>query len=71
MHREPVISSSISSIGYDESTQTLEIEFSDGAIYQYLGVIPKIYKEIMDADSSGKYFHKNIKNIYNYSKVSG
>ena len=63
MHREPVTSSNISSVGYDESTQTLEIEFTSGTVYQYFGVAPKIYKEIMSADSPGKYFNENIKNI--------
>lgn len=72
MIRQPVTSSSISSIGYDESTQTLEIEFNSGTIYQYYDVPSTIYEGIMNADlhgSYGEYFHKYIKGIYNYLKI--
>ena len=71
MERIPVISSDIASIGYDDASSKLEIEFhSDNSIYQYYGV-PKIeYDELMSASSHGKYFHKNIKNRYRYEKIS-
>ena len=39
MKREHVESSNIESIGYDVKTQTLEIEFLNGAIYQYFDVL--------------------------------
>ena len=35
MDRTPVSSSNLASVGYDPSTKTLEIEFNDGAVYQY------------------------------------
>ena len=36
MKRQPVSSSRISSVGWENNT--LEVQFRDGAIYQYFGV---------------------------------
>ena len=68
MEREFVSSSNIVSIGYDESTETLEIEFKNG-IYQYYNVPSVIYQQMMEASSKGQFLHQNIKNNYPYSRV--
>jgi len=70
MHRKTVTSSNIASIGYDDSTQTLEIEFHSGGIYQYRNVPSAIYEGIMRAGSHGKYFHEYIKDRYGYSRIA-
>ena len=67
MKRDPVQSSNIKSIGHE--SETLEIEFNDGAVYQYFGVPAHVHKELMGADSQGKYFAANIKGVYRYSRV--
>lgn len=67
--RNAVTSSNINSIAYDEATLILEIEFHNGAIYQYLDVPKMIYDGLMSADSHGHYFVSNIKGSYRYSKV--
>ena len=69
MKRNHVDSSNIESIGYDYSSQTLEIEFLNGTIYQYFDVPQHIYDGIMSADSAGKYLADNIKGHYRYSKI--
>ena len=69
MRRQEVNSSSISSIGYDGISQTLEVEFIDGGIYQYFNVPRYVYDGIMNAGSHGRYFAQNIKDRYRYSKV--
>jgi hypothetical protein len=68
MERQPVQSSNLVSVGYDESTSTLEIEFRSG-IYQYYDVPLHIFEELMSANSVGSYHHKNIKNTFSFSKV--
>jgi hypothetical protein len=55
MDRTPVESSMIASIGYDRATQTLELEFKSGAIWQYEGVPQSEYDALMAADSHGSY----------------
>jgi len=76
MERIPIKSSQLLSIGYDPSTQTLEIEFrpsrADGAssVYQYSDVRPEVWDAFHRADSQGSFFYKHIKGIYAYKKVS-
>ncbi|WP_320153962.1 KTSC domain-containing protein [uncultured Draconibacterium sp.] len=69
MNRQPVSSSNIASIGYDANSQTLEIEFLNGGVYQYFDVPQYVYEDLMNAGSHGQYLARNIKGIYRYSKV--
>lgn len=69
MERKPVTSSNIASIGYDENTSTLVIEFLNNSIYQYFDVPQQIYQGLMQADSHGQFLAQNIKGVYRYSKV--
>lgn len=69
MDRIPIDSSNISSIGYDENSGTLEIEFHSGAVYQYFDVNINVYKAIMEASSKGQYFAQHIKGYFRYVKV--
>jgi hypothetical protein len=69
MERKPVTSSNIASIGYDENTSTLEIEFLNNSIYQYFDVPQQIYQGLIQADSHGQFLAQNIKGVYRYSKV--
>lgn len=55
-------SSHLKSVGYDEESRILTIEFRDGAIYEYAGVLPEVHAELMNAESHGKYFHRHIRN---------
>ena len=68
MERTPVSSSNISAIGYDADSQTLEVEFTNGAVYSYSGVPSGEYEGFMGADSKGKYLHANIKDRYSFVK---
>ena len=69
MQREYIASSNIVSVGYDENSQTLEVEFNDGAVYQYYNVGQNIFDEFIKAPSKGKFFAFQIKNAFPYSRV--
>lgn len=69
MNRQPVTSSNIASIGYDADSQTLEIEFLNGGVYQYFDVPQHVHQELMNASSHGQYLAQNIKGVYRFSKV--
>ena len=69
MNRNQVASSNIASIGYDTTTQTLEVEFQSGWVYQYYGVPEFLHQEIMRAPSKGQFLNQYIKNAYPYSRV--
>lgn len=69
MEREYVESSMIKSFGFDNSSSTLEVEFSSGVIWQYFDVAESTYYEMKSAGSCGKFFHANIKGQYAESQV--
>ena len=69
MERYSVASSNIATIGYDEETETLEVEFLAGSIYQYFGVPSHIHEQLMQAGSKGRFLHTYIRNAYPYSRV--
>ena len=69
MERSYVPSTNVASIGYDEATETLEVEFLSGSIYQYYNVQKNIYEEMNQAGSKGKFLNTYIKNAYPYSRV--
>lgn len=67
MNRIEVESSHLKSIGYNHMAKTLEIEFQDGNIYQYVGVGTYTYNKLMKAESKGKYYNRYIKGNKNYT----
>ncbi len=71
MDRKTVDSSMLKSIGYDPNTQTLELEFNNGQVWQYMDVPPEEFEGLMNASSHGSYARNNIIGDYNETKVSG
>jgi len=69
MNREPVQSSNIAEIGYDEASETLEIQFLNGSVYQYFDVPVTIFEGIMNPGSKGEYLAQYVKGRFRYSKV--
>ena len=67
--RAAVQSTSLASVGYDSAGKILEVEFLTGAVYRYMGVPEKVYRDLLAADSKGKYFSKNIRGHYVFVKV--
>jgi len=64
-----VDSSNVESVGYDEDSSTLQVEFKNGGVYQYFDVPEEVFIGLRDADSVGRYLNVNIKGIFRYSKV--
>lgn len=70
MDRVQVESSNIRAIGFDLTTQTLEVEFISGAVYRYSGVPKEAHAQLMEANSKGQYLNARIKGIYPFVQVS-
>lgn len=64
-----VDSSNVAAVGYDQDSSTLQVEFNNGATYQYFDVPEREFNSLRDADSVGKYLASNIKGTYRFSKV--
>ncbi|MCX7429196.1 MAG: KTSC domain-containing protein [Planctomycetia bacterium] len=59
------------SVGYDEDQQTLEIEFTNGAVYRYFDVPAEVYRGLMAAESHGRYFHEHVRSAgYRYQEMN-
>lgn len=69
MQRRPVSSSNLSSVGYDPATRTLEIEFRNGRIYQYLAVPSAVYAGLMASGSKGLFFADHIRGRYRFRQL--
>lgn len=69
MNRGYVASLNLKSVGYDEPSETLEVEFLNGGIYQYFNVPLNLYQNLMQAASKGQFLHYYIKNAFPYSRV--
>ena len=62
MKRLPIESSMLKSVGYDEGVNTLEVEFTNGALYAYSDIPKEKYEKLLKAKSKGAYFSKHIRN---------
>lgn len=70
MRRDPVGSSNLVSVGYDEERQILEVEFTNNRVYQYFEVPRHIYEGLMAAPSKGSYLDENIKKAsFRYQEI--
>lgn len=69
MQLQTVESSMIQVVGYDESTQTLEVVFNSGKVYQYHEVPQQVYKELLAAGSKGSYMRSEVIDCYPYQQV--
>lgn len=69
MERVSVDSSNVAAVGYHADSETLEVEFKNGTVYQYFDVPERTYEALRDASSVGGYLAANIKGAFRYSKV--
>lgn len=69
MNRIRVSSSTIHSLGYEPTTQLLEVAFHTGWIYEYYGVPSNVHHSLMNASSKGIYHKENIKFTYQYKRI--
>lgn len=67
MHRIPVESSNIATVGF--ANRVLEIEFKHGGVYQYFDVPENVFLDLIKADSKGTYHNKYIRGHYQYTKI--
>jgi KTSC domain len=69
MERKKVSSSSLRSVGYDERSRVLEVEFNDGRISQYSGVSAEVHRRLMSAPSIVSYFRDNVEESFTAKRL--
>lgn len=70
MQRIPVASASISSLGYDPATSTLEVEFASGDVYRYFAVPRAVHVSLLAAESVGRTFNVVVRGRYPWEPVA-
>jgi hypothetical protein len=70
--RIPVVSSSVASVGYEETTSLLEVEFTNGSVYRYFEVPSKHFESLTGGQVSvGRYLNAEVKPHHRYEQVIG
>jgi len=69
VHRRPVESSAIASVGYDPALNVLELEFVEGDVYRYFAVPRSVHRGLLAADSLGRYFLSEIRDRYQHERL--
>ena len=67
MDRHAVTSSNVASVGYENGT--LEVEFKNGAVYDYSDVAPEEYQALLGSESVGKFVASRVRGRYPTAKV--
>jgi hypothetical protein len=70
MELTPVESGNLEAVGYDPATRELQVQFLSGSLYSYAGVPQDLYDRILNSDSPGGVFAREVKNIYAYTRLS-
>jgi len=69
MERKKVNSSNIRTVGYEASSQTLEVELSDGTIWEYSRAPSEVYRRLMAAPTMISYYRDNIEEDYSRRRL--
>lgn len=62
-------SSCIDAIAFDEATSILKIRFHSGSVYEYYDFDRFKFSDFRNAVSHGRYFHSEIRDVYQYQPV--
>lgn len=59
----PVRSSNVAQVGWDDETDTLAIEFTSGAVYEYDGQSEATVQDILTSSSPGSYVARYLRSL--------
>ena len=65
-----VHSSLLASVNYQAETSALDLKFRQpGITYRYFNVPTEIYARLLDAESKGSYFNRQIRGRFRYQRL--
>ena len=64
-----VESSTLATVGYDESNSLLQLKFHSRAVYHYFAVPAAAHEALLAATSKGGYFNRAIRGRYQFVRV--
>jgi hypothetical protein len=60
----------LASSAYDDSKHILYLRFRSGEVYRYFEFPEGQYRELLDAESRGRYFLSHIRNRFRYERLA-
>jgi hypothetical protein len=60
----------LASSAYDDRKHILYLHFRSGEVYRYFEFPEDQYRELLDAESRGRYFLSNIRNRFTYERLA-
>jgi len=69
MERKKVNSSQIRSVGYDSAAQMLEVELTDGTIWQYSKVPSEVHRRFLAAPTMISFYRDSIEDDYSRRRI--
>jgi hypothetical protein len=67
--RQPVTSRALRSVGYNEQSSVLEIEFQNGTVYEFFDVPKVVHESLLAAPSIGRFFDAWIKPRFEFREI--
>ena len=64
-----VNSSVLAQVQFLEDSNILEVVFHNDRAYRYFMVPRRVYEELIEADSIGRYFSLNVKDCYSCERL--
>jgi hypothetical protein len=65
-----VESSALHDVTYDAENRILELTFTSGSVYAYHDVPAHIARELLQAESKGRYFHAHVRDHFPFTRVA-
>jgi hypothetical protein len=65
----PLESSVFTAVAYRVGAQQLYVRFQEGKVYRYFACPRSVYKELLAAESKGRYFAQHIRNGFRCERV--
>ena len=64
-----VESAAIHAIDYDAERAKLLVRFTSGERYVYVGVPGEVHRSFLDAESKGRFFQAEIRDVYPFNRL--
>lgn len=65
----PVDSSAIAAVGYDAAARELYVRFIDGETYIYEAVPERVFDDLLEAESKGRFVNLHVKPAYDVRRA--
>lgn len=66
----PLASKMFTSVAYDAEKRILYLRFQSDDVYRYFEFLSHDYQQFLNAESKGRYFLSNIRNLFRYERMA-